>query len=198
MRYVFTEKDYIAHYGMPRRSGRYPYGSGDRPYQDREGKSFFRMRAENRAVKKRVKKMQKQRKEIEKLKKEAEDAIEREKVLRERKQQALMSDPASKILKDYKGKLTNEELQRVATRLNLEKTLAQYSAAETKSALQRVNDMIKIGKTAVDASKVSIDMWNSMVSFYNVTAAGQKSPLPYLNPIPTGNQKQGGSDNKKK
>ena len=24
---------YLAHYGMPRRSGRYPWGSGDRPYQ---------------------------------------------------------------------------------------------------------------------------------------------------------------------
>lgn len=26
----------IYHYGIPRRSGRYPYGSGERPFQDRE------------------------------------------------------------------------------------------------------------------------------------------------------------------
>lgn len=26
----------IYHYGMPHRSGRYPYGSGERPYQDRK------------------------------------------------------------------------------------------------------------------------------------------------------------------
>lgn len=26
----------IYHYGIPRRSGRYPYGSGERPYQDKE------------------------------------------------------------------------------------------------------------------------------------------------------------------
>ena len=25
--------DYLMHYGMPRRSGRYPYGSGEDPYQ---------------------------------------------------------------------------------------------------------------------------------------------------------------------
>ena len=25
--------DYICHYGMPRRSGRYPWGSGEDPYQ---------------------------------------------------------------------------------------------------------------------------------------------------------------------
>ena len=26
-------KDELEHYGMPRRSGRYPWGSGDTPYQ---------------------------------------------------------------------------------------------------------------------------------------------------------------------
>ena len=29
----------LYHYGMPKRSGRYPYGSGDRPYQGIERKS---------------------------------------------------------------------------------------------------------------------------------------------------------------
>lgn len=28
-----TDEEYLAHYGMPRRSGRYPWGSGDDPYQ---------------------------------------------------------------------------------------------------------------------------------------------------------------------
>lgn len=28
-----SEEEYLAHYGMPRRSGRYPWGSGDNPYQ---------------------------------------------------------------------------------------------------------------------------------------------------------------------
>lgn len=28
----------LFHYGIPHRSGRYPYGSGDRPYQDREAR----------------------------------------------------------------------------------------------------------------------------------------------------------------
>nr|DAN66370.1 MAG TPA: RNA-dependent RNA polymerase [Caudoviricetes sp.] len=28
-----TDKEVLAHYGMPRRSGRYPWGSGDEPYQ---------------------------------------------------------------------------------------------------------------------------------------------------------------------
>ena len=35
-----TMKDALAHYGMPRRSGRYPWGSGDVPYQ-RGGVDFL-------------------------------------------------------------------------------------------------------------------------------------------------------------
>ena len=28
-----TDEEYLEHYGTPRRSGRYPYGSGEDPYQ---------------------------------------------------------------------------------------------------------------------------------------------------------------------
>ena len=28
-----SDEEFLVHYGMPRRSGRYPYGSGDNPYQ---------------------------------------------------------------------------------------------------------------------------------------------------------------------
>ena len=34
-----TVEEYIEHYGMPRRSGRYPYGSGETPYQ--HGRDFL-------------------------------------------------------------------------------------------------------------------------------------------------------------
>lgn len=34
-----VEEEYLEHYGMPRRSGRYPYGSGDNPYQ--HGRDFL-------------------------------------------------------------------------------------------------------------------------------------------------------------
>ena len=33
------ESDSLAHYGMPRRSGRYPWGSGEDPYQ--HGRDFL-------------------------------------------------------------------------------------------------------------------------------------------------------------
>ena len=34
-----SDEDFLAHYGVPRRSGRYPWGSGDDPYQ--HGRDFL-------------------------------------------------------------------------------------------------------------------------------------------------------------
>ena len=30
---IFDDHESLCHYGMPRRSGRYPWGSGEEPYQ---------------------------------------------------------------------------------------------------------------------------------------------------------------------
>lgn len=42
MYYDITDVDELYHYGLPRRSGRYPYGSGDRPFQSVSKKSYKR------------------------------------------------------------------------------------------------------------------------------------------------------------
>ena len=42
-------EEMLMHYGMPRRSGRYPWGSGDNPYQ-RSGDFLSRVRSEERRV----------------------------------------------------------------------------------------------------------------------------------------------------
>lgn len=42
----------IYHYGIPRRSGRYPWGSGSRPFQSSEGKESVRNRKKARAERK--------------------------------------------------------------------------------------------------------------------------------------------------
>lgn len=51
MYYLVPKDDTICHFGVKRRSGRYPYGSGERPYQDREKTFSYRVgakRLENR------------------------------------------------------------------------------------------------------------------------------------------------------
>lgn len=43
---LLTQNDELMHYGTPRHSGRYPWGSGDRPHQhDRDAKKIARMKA---------------------------------------------------------------------------------------------------------------------------------------------------------
>lgn len=37
----FFEEDYLEHYGTPRHSGRYPWGSGEKPYQHESGTTFL-------------------------------------------------------------------------------------------------------------------------------------------------------------
>lgn len=49
--YYLVNNDVLYHFGIKRRSGRYPYGSGERPYQDRNKSFSYRVgakRLENR------------------------------------------------------------------------------------------------------------------------------------------------------
>lgn len=49
--YYLINNDVLYHFGIKRRSGRYPYGSGERPYQDRSRSFSYRVgekRLENR------------------------------------------------------------------------------------------------------------------------------------------------------
>lgn len=57
----------IYHYGTKHHSGRYPYGSGDRPYQDKEARKFEKRDArKNRLEKKLTKKFDKRDRKISK------------------------------------------------------------------------------------------------------------------------------------
>jgi hypothetical protein len=78
-------ENYLVHYGTPKHSGRYPWGSGNRPYQSEENSATYA----------------------------------------EKKAQALKSGSAKEILQ-YKGDLTNQELQTALSRLNLEKQLFSF------------------------------------------------------------------------
>ena len=41
MFYIFENEDTLIHYGTPRHSGRYPWGSGENPYQHGSGAKFL-------------------------------------------------------------------------------------------------------------------------------------------------------------
>lgn len=180
---------YLSHGGPG--SGRYPLGSGERPYQKFEGSGgrrgsglseYIRRRKE----KKNEEKMQKQK--YEENKRLAEEA-ERKKRHDDDKGRVLREGSATEVLK-YKGELTNKELQDAFTRLNLESNLKRLSQTEIKSAMDKVDEVMKSVKTGTEWVKIGTDTYNTFAAIYNATPEGQSNPLPLVG--------KGSSDNKKK
>lgn len=168
---------YFSHGGPG--SGRYPLGSGDRPYQKFEGsggkggisgyiRSIKIKKAEAKIEKQKAEKQKRQLEEIEERKKLAAD---KERVLREGK--------ASEV-KKYYGQLTNSELRDVSDRLRLERQINGYSEQETKAALDYLKKIESYTKVGSELTKNGIELWNSFVSVYNVTENGKKNPLSFV------------------
>lgn len=177
---------YLSHGGPG--SGRYPWGSGDRPYQRLEGK-----RAKKAAipVKKATttggisgyitaRKLEKTKAEHEKAKQEAaRRRMEEERKLREfeaDKERVLREGTATEVLK-YQGKLTNKELSDAADRLRLENQLSGYSEKEVKTALDKLKKLQSYTNVGAALAKDGVDLYNSFASIYNATSEGKKKPL---------------------
>lgn len=151
-------QNYLIHYGIKRRSGRYPYGSGERPYQSSGG--FFARRKE----KKHVAEVLKKKKELLE-KKRAED--EKKAKLKESKAEALSTGTARDIQKHF-SVMTNKEMEEAANRIKWMNEINKYAAMEAKNAQ---------GKTAFDTvdelmTKLSkVNKWGetSMNAYKNVT-----------------------------
>lgn len=167
---------YLAHGGPG--SGRYPLGSGERPYQKFEGsrrKSSGGISGyiKSRKAKKAEEQAQKQREE--ELKKHLEE--ERRKRQHDAdKARVLREGTATEVMK-YQGELTNKELTEVADRLRLERQISGYGADETKKALDKLKTLQAYTNVGSALAKDGIEIWNSFASIYNATFEGKKNPL---------------------
>lgn len=166
---------YLAHGGPG--SGRYPLGSGERPYQkyegSRSGSSGISGYIRSIKAKKEEKRQRKAAQEAQK--KEAEEA-ERRRILEEDKERVLRSGKASEVMR-YQGQLTNKELQDVADRLRLENQINGYATSEVKTALDKLKTLQSYTNVGSALAKDGIEIWNSLASVYNSTSEGQKKPL---------------------
>lgn len=169
---------YISHGGPG--SGRYPLGSGERPYQ-----KFETSRRESGGIKgyiksRKAKKVeaQKQREAEERKQKELEFEAEKRRMAAN-KEQVLRSGTASEVMK-YQGQLTNKELNEAAERIRLEKQLSGYSSQEVKSALDKLKKVQAYTNVGSALAKDGIELWNSFASVYNATSSGKKDPLTLI------------------
>lgn len=138
----------LMHYGTKRHSGRYPYGSGERPYQ---GESFsFRVKKKAESLGTKVESLKKKRriaKAVATRKKNRRDKLaEERKAIREEKQQKKAAEKRAKNSRDPKyikkhlDEFTNDELREIKDRLNIE---SDYHDAYVRK--------INRGKNYVDA-----------------------------------------------
>lgn len=178
---------YLAHGGPG--SGRYPWGSGDRPYQRLEGSKgrsggisgYF----QSRKAKKEERRVQKA--EQDERERKMKEALENKR-LEENKERVLRSGTAQEVMQ-YQGKLTNQELQNAFTRLNLESQLRNLSQKEIKSNLDKIDAVMKNVKMGTEWVKIGTDTYNTIAKIYNATGEGKKSPLTIVG---------GGGEQKKK
>lgn len=160
----------LEHSGVKGRSGRYPWGSGDRPYQRLEGSRkspIGRMKAN-------------------KAKKQAKAAEQREKYLEENKDRVLRSGTAKEV-SEYAGRLTVSELNQVYQRLNLEANIKNLSERDKMKYSSKLTNLAKKIDKGSEYISSGIKYYNAFARIYNSTPAGKESPLM---PIPIGTKKK--------
>ena len=107
--------DHLEHYGLPRRSGRYKWGSGKDPYQSIERKSSLKKEAKNgeRYIKSKLSSSKRAQKKAERKADKAREKEENEKAKEQRKNKYRNE-------KAYVKSLSDEELRKINTRDQLE------------------------------------------------------------------------------
>lgn len=166
---------YLSHGGPG--SGRYPLGSGDRPYQKFEGSRRSGGGISGYIKARRAKKAEEQQK-----KRQAEESRRRSELERQREEHAanrekvIRGGSASEVMK-YQGELSNNELESILKRLDYEKQLKDLSQEEKQSYINRMNKLTSTIKAGTDLSKAGVGVYNLVAGIYNATEEGQKHPL---------------------
>lgn len=141
--------------GAPGRgSGRYPLGSGDRPYQN-QPKLFKRFRKKSQAS---------QRPPVQKTKEE------------------ILISGSPKEVATLLRRATNSELDYIINRFDKEakikKIIAEDAYAHSKE--KQLKDAAEKIKMTTDILKIGMDFYNVLAKTYNATPSGQKKPLTLI------------------
>lgn len=139
----------LYHYGVPRKSGRYPYGSGKEPYQDNPKKRRLNKdESAPKAISKRPESIWAKRRKAQAEKKAIKDREARKaKVEKEAKEKAKLE--ASKPPIQKVKEMSDDELLRAINRLRNEQTYMSMIAPEKKSP------QVSKGKQFIEKLKAS-------------------------------------------
>lgn len=152
--------DELYHYGVPRKSGRYPYGSGKEPYQDNPKKRRLNKdESVPKAISKRPESIWAKRRKAQAEKKAIKDREARKaKAEREAKEKAKLE--ASKPPIQKVKEMSDDELLRAINRLRNEQTYMSMIAPEKKSPqVSKGRQFIEKLKTSTkDASELATNI----------------------------------------
>lgn len=169
---------YLVHGGPG--SGRYPLGSGERPYQkferSRKGRGGISGYIRRRNEKKAEEEKQKRAADIKQRQMQAEEAKRFHEADKER---VLKSGTATEVMK-YKGELTNKELKDAIDRIDYERKLSEMSEKELKTLMSQADKAMNNLKLINNWGRIGTETWNLMASIYNTTEEGKKKPWPII------------------
>lgn len=154
--------DELYHYGVPRKSGRYPYGSGKEPYQDNPKKRRLNKdESAPKAISKRPESIWAKHRRLQAEKRNAElREAKRKAAVREeeeRKKEEAAKPPSQKA-----KEMSDEELIRAINRLRLEQTyMSMLNPSNQQSQQQQAQQQAQKIKTTVDKGKRLIDKMKS-------------------------------------
>lgn len=180
--------DELYHYGVPRKSGRYPYGSGKEPYQDNPKKRRLNKdesapkatsrRPESIWAKHRRLQAEKRDAEIREAKRKAAVRAEEE-----RKKEEAAKPPSQKA-----KEMSDEELVRAINRLRLEQTYMsmlnpsnqQSQQQQAQQQAQKIKATVDKGKRLIDKMKTgSKDIADLSQNIGNIMGGAQKAYANY-------------------
>ena len=154
--------DELYHYGVPRKSGRYPYGSGKEPYQDNPKKRRLNKdESAPKAISKRPESIWAKHRRLQAEKRDAEIREAKRKAAvraeEERKKEEAAKPPSQKA-----KEMSDEELVRAINRLRLEQTyMSMLNPSNQQSQQQQAQQQAQKIKATVDKGKRLIDKMKS-------------------------------------
>ena len=165
---------YISHGGPG--SGRYPLGSGERPYQKYEGTGKkFSLASVKDYIKSKLKKKSQTRSTINQQTNQTQNTQQSNQLTDEQKRKIIREGTADDVLK-IKTQLTNNELQEAQIRLNLEKQLKQLSKEDREKAFKTVDDTINKMSTVVGWAQKGLQAYNTITAVSNTVKKATVKP----------------------
>ena len=165
----------LEHVGVKGKSGRYPWGSGDRPYQRLEGTSQAPSRRarhsydkKRNALAKQAEKAQAKQKKAEiktakeQARKEEEARKEQEKIQKE-KDEAL-KDPTKLAAARKKYEFSEDEINTALKNFEWDRRINQYSEEKMARASKKIDTMFGYGRQAVNFYNFAAGIVNSIDS----------------------------------